>query len=132
LYGIICLVAASVALLLRACDRPSWWPAAILFSVVAVPAGWYLLGLGLEQHVEKYGLVFSGTQFLLGPDRQRTLSETTLFARWVVLQVGVAVTLAAGAWIADRLATGVAYYRSSAHSRSTRTVAAGDWRSRLS
>jgi hypothetical protein len=99
LYLLVALTAANVALLLRAAERGTW-RAAVAFSIAAIPLGWFLLGAGLEQHVDKYGLVFSGTQFLLGPDRQHSLSEATLFMRWAVVQTGGVAMLFVGAWIA--------------------------------
>ena len=68
------LIGLSVALLIRAAGQPRWWAAAVVSTVVAVPVGWVLLNLGLEAHVEQYGAVFSGAQFLLGPDRRNTLA----------------------------------------------------------
>jgi hypothetical protein len=94
------LVAANVSWLLHAGTRPLRWLAAIALSIAAIPLGWWLLGLGLEQQVQKYGLVFSGTQFLLGADRQHTLSQAALFARWTVVQVGCVAVIVAGAAIA--------------------------------
>jgi hypothetical protein len=99
LYLLVVLMAANVALLIRAADRGTWL-AAIVFSIAAIPLGWFLLGAGLEQHVDKYGLVFSGTQFLLGPDRQHSLSEAILFMRWAVVQTGGVAMMFVGAWIA--------------------------------
>jgi hypothetical protein len=104
LYLIVVLMATNVALLMRAADRWAWRPAALVFSIVAIPVGWVLLGAGLERHIEKYGLVFSGTQFLLGPDRQRSLSDAALFIRWAVVQGGGVTVIFIGAWIADRFA----------------------------
>lgn len=62
------------------------------FSLAALPAGWWLINQGLEQNVEKYGVVFSGVQFLLGADRTNLLSQNALLARWCLAQgVGVLV-----------------------------------------
>lgn len=60
---------------------------AVLFSLVTIPTGWWLINQGLEQNVEKYGNLFSGVQFLLGPDRTHLLSQNTLLARWCLVQV---------------------------------------------
>jgi hypothetical protein len=54
--------------------------------------------------VHKYSAVFSGAQFLLGPDRNHALSTTTLFARWAVLYVGGVAVIWFGAWLARTLA----------------------------
>jgi hypothetical protein len=77
---------------------------ALAASVVAIPAGWWLLGLGLEQHVTRYGGSFPAIQFLLGPDRRNALSPLTLFVRWAFLQTGAVLVIAAGAWIAGQAA----------------------------
>jgi hypothetical protein len=103
-YAIAVLMAANVALLLRASDNRLGWIGALAGSVVAVPAGWWLLNAGLEQHIHKYGLVSSGAQFLLGPDRQHSLSEHVLFLRWAVVQTGSIGVMFIGAWIGNRFA----------------------------
>jgi hypothetical protein len=102
LYLVAGLLATSVALLLAASDHPAgWrWLAALTCSVLAIPVGWALLRAGLDQHVEKYGLVFSGQQFLLGPDRQHALSDATLFMRWAVVQSAAVSVMFVGARIA--------------------------------
>jgi hypothetical protein len=69
----------------------------IAITVIAVPISWWLINAGLEQHVEKYELIFSGVQFLLGPDRTTTLSQTALFLRWCVVYLGGVAVLALGA-----------------------------------
>ena len=71
-----------------------------VFTAVAVSIGWVLLNLGLEQRIEKYGQVFSGVQFLLGPDRSRLLSGDVLFLRWAVIYVGGVMIIATGYWLA--------------------------------
>jgi hypothetical protein len=106
LYLIVVLVAANVALLVRAIDRWTWWPAAIALSIVAIPAGWLLLGAGLEQHVDGHGPAFSGTQFLLGPDRQPSLGDMALFMRWAVVQGAGITVMFIGGWIAHAVARG--------------------------
>ena len=73
----------------------------VLFSLVALPVGWWLLNLGLEQNVQKYGLVYSGTQFLLGQDRLHQLSPLLLFLRWCAVQFGAVLILATGIWLAQ-------------------------------
>jgi hypothetical protein len=44
-----------------------------------IPIGWWLLNLGLILDLHKYEKVYSGVQFLLGPDRTHTLSSSALF-----------------------------------------------------
>jgi hypothetical protein len=90
-------------MLLKARHSAAGWAAVLLFSCAALPAGWVLLNAGLEPHVQKYGLVFSGTQFLLGPDRQHLLSTGALFARWVVVYISVVAVIAFGAWLFNAL-----------------------------
>jgi len=50
--------------------------------------------------VNKYDLVFSGAQFLLGPDRRHALTEAELFARWSIVQLGGVMVAAVGARLA--------------------------------
>jgi len=102
LFGVPLLIGVTVALLLRASTHPVWWPAAIVATVAAIPAAWALLNLGLEPHVEKYGAVFSGAQFLLGPDRTHTLSQMALFGRWAAVQLAADGVTFVGAWIVQR------------------------------
>ena len=70
-----------------------------LFTVTAVPLGWWLLNRGLEPAVEKYGSVFSGAQFLLGPDRRHLLSAEVLFVRWAAVQAVATLLIATGTWL---------------------------------
>lgn len=67
----------------------------------AIPVGWALLGIGLESNVHKYGQVFPAVQFLLGPDRQQSLSDVALSTRWAVSYVCAVAVLACGAWLGD-------------------------------
>ncbi len=100
LYALLALVCASAALLAHRWPRRWLAPVAWLAVLAAVPVGWWLLTHGLEPQVHKYERVFSGWQFLLGPDRDHALSEATLFWRWAAVQLGVVATLAAGAVVA--------------------------------
>jgi hypothetical protein len=99
LLGVVVLLAGHVGVLLKATDSAAGWVAALLFSCVALPAGWVLLNAGLERQVQKYDLVFSGTQFLLGPDRRHALGAGALFARWAVVYVSAVAVIAFGAWL---------------------------------
>jgi VanZ family protein len=74
-----------------------WWP--WLATPASVMLGWWLLNQGLESQVYKYELVYSGAQFLLGPDRQHLLTETQLLQRWAALQVATTMVLALGLWL---------------------------------
>ncbi len=104
LMAIPVLMGGSVVLLIRTAARPVWWlvAVAIASTIVAVPVGWTLLNVGLEPHVEKYGSIFTGAQFLLGPDRRHTLSQSALFVRWAALQLGAVGVMSVGAWVAGR------------------------------
>ena len=101
LYVLLFLLCANAALVARVAPHLVHVAAAVGLTVCAVPVGWWLLNLGLEQNVEKYDQVFSGAQFLLGPDRLKKLSSEVLFARWTAVQLGAVLTLAAGARLAE-------------------------------
>jgi hypothetical protein len=101
LCAIPVLIGVCVMQWLRAVEQPGWTPAAIASTIAALPLGWLLLNAGLEPHVEKYGHVFSGAQFLLGPDRGTLLSDAQLFVRWAAVQSSAIVVTFVGAWIAD-------------------------------
>lgn len=72
------------------------WTVKLLFTAASAIAGWYLLNLGLESKIEKYGISFSGVDFLLGPDRQNRLDESMLFTRWIILYISCIAILAWG------------------------------------
>jgi hypothetical protein len=97
---ILLVMALNVSAILLAVEGRAPLTVALACSIAGIPIGWALLTLGLEQHIAKYGVVFSGQQFLLGPDRQHTLGNGILFIRWVAAQVGLIATMAAGAWVA--------------------------------
>lgn len=99
LYLLLALFAANVALVTRVPARISGAAVAAIGTGAAVAASWLLLNLGLEPHVEKYGQVFSGAQFLLSPDRKHLLSEAVLLARWSAVYVGVVILVSVGARI---------------------------------
>src|SRR5262249_25500100 len=79
LLGVIATAAGNVGLLLAARRSMASSMIAVAASAMCVVAAWWLLNAGLEQHVHKYSEVFSGTQFLLGPDRRHHLTTATLF-----------------------------------------------------
>jgi hypothetical protein len=104
LYGLLLLLCLNGMILAESASSSKLKLGFALFlSVAAIPLGWWLLNQGLEQHVEKYSSVFSGTQFLLGPDRQHLLSPEILFLRWCVVQCGGVMILSAGIWLGQRL-----------------------------
>jgi len=101
LIAIPAVLGVSVAQLIRATSDPKWWPAAIATVLATLPIGWALLMGGLEPRVEKYGHVFSGAQFLLGPDRGTLLPDAQLFVRWAIVHASAVFVTFVGAWIAD-------------------------------
>jgi hypothetical protein len=100
LYLLVALISANVVLLARVPARAGRLATACVATLVALPVGWWLLNQGLEAHVNKYDLVFSGAQFLLGPDRRHALTEAELFARWSIVQLGGVIVAAVGARLA--------------------------------
>ena len=96
LYFLLALLAANVVLLARIHLTPGWLVMAVTLTLILVWLGWLLLNLGLGQQVHKYNLVFSGVQFLLGPDREHILGKHTLFLRWAIVQLGVIVVMSIG------------------------------------
>ncbi|WAR45570.1 VanZ family protein [Methylomonas rapida] len=66
-------------------------------GALSILPGWLLINAGLTDNVAKYGLTFSGVDFLLGPDRTHLLSRAELFLRWSLLQYSAILGLAAGA-----------------------------------
>jgi hypothetical protein len=103
LLAMLVVLAANVALVLSASRSHRGWMVALAGSVGAVALTWSLLNAGLEQHVQKYGVEFAGTQFLLGPDRQHALTGRELFVRWTLLYTSATAVVACGAWIAAAL-----------------------------
>lgn len=97
LYLLLAVFAANVALLTRVPTRFLGFVAAVTATGFAIGVGWELLNLGLEPRVEKYGQFFSGTQFLLGPDRKDLLSNAELLARWIAVYLPAVVLVSAGA-----------------------------------
>lgn len=93
LLGLVCFNAVSLG---RAMCGFQHLPIVIIGSIVGLPLGWWLLSMGLEPNVEKYGFTFSGIQFLLGPDREHLLSNTELFVRWCAVQIGFIIVAALG------------------------------------
>ncbi len=72
-----------------------------LFTVTGVIAGWYFLNLGLAENLHKYGLTFSGIDFLLGPNRKTHLDTSVLFGRWCVLYLSLMFVLGLGIQLAN-------------------------------
>jgi hypothetical protein len=70
------------------------WVWAVGIFILGAVMGWLLLRFGLVQHLHKYGLTYSGVQFLFGPDRISTLADTTLFLRWCIAYLATVTGLA--------------------------------------
>ena len=109
LYALLAVICANAVLLTYIRFAVIWVVLAIGVTSAALPVGWWLLNNGLEQYVQKYDLVFSGVQFLLGPDRKQTLNPEILFFRWSIVQMSAVLVIAAGArlvmpvidWLSD-------------------------------
>jgi VanZ family protein len=90
---IIALFALHASVLGHYAERPRAWAGLLALTLAALPASWYLLNQGIEHVVINGDRMFSGIQFLLGPNRDDLLSTFALFIRWSVLYcAGVAVT----------------------------------------
>jgi hypothetical protein len=113
LYTLLAVICANAVLLARVPLKIVWGLVAVSATLAVVPVGWWLLNQGLEQQVHKYDLVFSGVQFLLGPDRKHLLSPEILFLRWSVVQLAGVLVIAVGA----RVAQPVAGWRASRRTR---------------
>jgi len=98
LYLLLILLPAAALVVAHALRRPGLRAAfaAAIVLIVSLPAGWLLFKNGLNPAVEKYGQVFSGVDFLLGPDRVKRLPESVLMLRWFLIQSAVIVGLAIG------------------------------------
>lgn len=104
LYGLLFLVCLNALAVAELSGQPTRRLLAVLASsIAAVPVGWWLLNQGLDQAIEKYEQVFSGVQFLLGPDRSHLLSPDVLFWRWCVVQLAVVATIGLGVHFGKRL-----------------------------
>jgi VanZ family protein len=98
--ALIAFVAAALSVL-RTRQITSWLRAICIF-VFGAAAGWFLLRFGLVQQLQKYGLTYSGVQFLFGPDRIATLSDTALCLRWSAAYSAIIAGLAlASRWAAQ-------------------------------
>ena len=70
----------------------------LLLLMLSLPAGYGLLFLGLNSAVDKYGMQFSGLQFLLSAGRQDYAQGLALGLRYVVAHLGVLGLLALAQW----------------------------------
>ncbi len=98
LYPLLMLIPANAVMLVHASRtyRPSDFMAAALFLAISLPIGWFLFKNGLAAEVHKYGLVYSGVDFLLGPDRSQSLPESVLMLRWFAVHLAMVAVIAYG------------------------------------
>ena len=98
LIGLISLLAGCLAWSI-ANQNSTKAMALLTLSLVSIVPGWLLINAGLTDNVGKYGLNFSGVDFLLGPDRSHLLTTKELFLRWALVQFLATVGLAFGAML---------------------------------
>ena len=67
-------------------------------ALLSIPLGWALLQFGLESHVQKYGVSFSGLQFLLSADRQHYATGLNLGLRYALFHLAVTGLVALAQW----------------------------------
>ena len=98
LYPLLVLLPIAALAVAHAARQPGRRPFTVAVTIFALslPLGWYFLTNGLAEEVRKYDKVFSGVDFLLGPDRTELLSRTTLAFRWIALQSAATLALAFG------------------------------------
>lgn len=97
LYGLVFLLCLNATLVAEiSINNIRKFAATVLFSLTAIPMSWWLINRGLNQAVEKYGAVFSGVQFLLGPDRNHLLSQDALQLRWCVVYIAGVLVMSTG------------------------------------
>ena len=107
LYALVALMTVCAGFLARSGEgKRSTVLKALAVTVLSLPLAWWLLNMGLDANVNKYGLEFSGVDFLLGPDRAHLLTELELFWRWAFLYLCMVGGLAFGAglylrWVRD-------------------------------
>jgi VanZ family protein len=98
LYVLIALISLLAGVLAWAIQYSAFFTILLLIiSLFSVWPGWLLINAGLTNNVGKYGLSFSGVDFLLGPDRTHLLSSRELFFRWSLVQYSAILGLASGA-----------------------------------
>ncbi|NWG74540.1 MAG: VanZ family protein [Rubrivivax sp.] len=83
----------------------------VVWVVISVALGWWLLRTGTESEIVKYGQVFSALQFLLSVDRAHFVDGGQLLLRFVVAHLAVSgltgiALLAFAAWMPFRSAAG--------------------------
>lgn len=100
LYALLVVICINALLLTEAVSAgPHQVGVVVMLSLAALPIGWWLLNEGLEPNIQKYGLLYSGTQFLLGQDRLHALNPPSLLLRWCAVQLSSVLILASGVWL---------------------------------
>ena len=99
LYLLLLIMCLNVVLLVRLRRGPA---VKGVITGAALVLTWFCLNLGLESEIHKYGRIFSGVDFLLGPDRKILLSQPVLFLRWAVVYLGGVFSLAWGISLTSR------------------------------
>lgn len=96
LYLLLILISLNGTLLAWASRREGvyWTLLLLVCTLLAIPAGWFLLKNGLVKDLVKYGTTYSGVDFLLGPNRKNLLSKSELFFRWSLVQTAIVLVLA--------------------------------------
>lgn len=101
LYLLIFIISTSAAILAWSIAQKNWIK--IIITAVActalLPVGWWLLDAGLIDEFTKYGITYSGMDFLLGPDRSTHLADIELYTRWLLLQLSIVLALVFGSLI---------------------------------
>ena len=96
LYFLLILIPVNALFVVHAMRnfQLSEWIKTALVMAISLPLGWLFLKYGLNPAVGKYGDVFSGVDFLLGPNRKELLPEAMLMRRWFVVQMTMIGALA--------------------------------------
>ena len=98
LYPLLILLPINAIAVAHAFTAPRLTTAVVAAVVIALslPLGWYLVTSGLSAPVQKYGLTFTGADFLLGPDRRDIFPRNELMLRWAAVQLCAVAALAFG------------------------------------
>lgn len=102
LYVLLIVISANIAIN-ALFERPRTAVVAAILTAASCAFSWWLLNRGLDPAIEKYGKIFSGAQFLLGPDRETPLPELTLWLRWSGMYIGLQLVGAGGIRLARRV-----------------------------
>lgn len=84
---VVCIAAGALACL-SLTRRWRGWVLSLAVAIMGLPVTYAAAWVGIEQHVHKYGKVFSGLQFLLSMDRSHYAGRSELLVRFTVVYVG--------------------------------------------